>query len=466
MESKCIEEEIKKDKLNDFRTKLKIVRYIIDKLDDEFTKGDMKQSDGKKIKSETTDKRVQVMCHIPMYFIYLARKFVGIQNRNLSLECWLDELSLQEERPYDTFVKVVELREPFIEAYLSQHIVPLENKFKYYIDLKANLQDISTISCLKLNSYTLCRLPKTKKRILIEKSQRLHERMLYLKKITQYRVDGRKIIYLEERIVHTRNITTSNYEFRNACTHCVLLLNEEGIMLNYNLVSRLYHELAKKFLVDFIKDNLDRLPPHCVVVLGDRGHHKQNALPLPTKFSSKKQMTDWLEYNKIEHNADWHRAELYKLIEAHKRSCNFEYYVDDFIKSHGHDVVRCPFHCQSLSHFKDFWKEVQDLVLQKGKKLLLAYVIKESIKEADEKFTPNIWKEKEKIMIEDEHRFLKEDLQVEEIVDRLCTMTKYSAADRNHSSITDLEYPLLEIDYNFSKLVASSLDETESYLIK
>lgn len=463
MDFRCIEEEIKKDKLRDFSTKLKIVRNIIEKCEDEYAK----ERSGKKDvtnEHESIDKRVRFMCQVDIYFIYQAIKIAGNQNWKMSLQRWLTEMSQLENNSYEKYAKI--LREPYVQGYVIQRTIPSEDIIRRYLRSKTNYRAVSWIGCLKINGYTLRWLPKTKKGIIIEKPQQLNERLLYLKKITQYREEGRKIIYLEERITLKRLVLNDKYKFQNACTHTIILCNEDGVIMNFGMVCRFYHESAATYFLNFIESNIDRLPPNCVVVLGDKGHHKQDVPPLPTKFSSKKQMTDWLAYNEVDHNPDMHRAELCKLIDAHKRDNKVRYNVEDFLKCHGHSVVRRPFHCQYLNHFNDFWKEVNDFVQNKEAKLQLSYIIKESMKEAGEIFTPAIWKAKEREMIEEERRILREDLQVEEIIDRLCTMMKYGDESDNQDDLIDSDCPAMEIDYNFSKQVASVFDETDKYLIR
>lgn len=413
-----------------------------------------------------TEKKVQRLCEVDLYLIYQATKLAGDQNRKLCLKRWLNELSLQEKQPYHIPDGVPYLRKPFVNAYLVRRRIPLEDIYNEVLLNVNRSRRVNKFSSLKMNNYTLCRLPKTRKGILTEKSEMLNERILYLKKITQYRDEGRKIIYMEERITFDRAITEDNYEFESVCNHCIMLLNEEGIVLNFSIICGNVQVRVAKFLYDFIEKNLDRLPPNSVIVLKDKAHHKQNVMPMPTQFSSKKQMTDWLQYNEIQHDSEWHRAELYKLIEINMGNCKVEYNIDYFLKSHGHDVLRCPRHCQFLNHFHDFWGAVNRLLHKKHLRLTLAYSIKESFDEAGKVFTPNIWKEKEKALIFLENKTLKEDLQVEETIDRLCTMMKYGDSDKNHGEITDLDYPLMEKDYNFSKVVASSLDETGHYLLR
>lgn len=444
-----------------------ILRNIIAKFENVID--DISQNDGRK--NNSVKSKVQHLCGVHAYFIYQATKLARVQNQKLSLKCWLNALSFQEEQPHylqPTDAEILKLRKRFVEAYLLQRIIPVEDVFNEFISSNNPTPPIPKFSRLQMNGYTLCRLPKTRKGILIEKTPRLAERMLYLKKITQYRDEGRKILYLEERITFKRVIMEDKYESQSACNHCIILLNEDGIVVNFSIVCRSSHVGAAKFLHDFVESNVDRLPPNSVVVLRDKAHHKQNAMPLPTQFSSKKQMTDWLQYNEIEHDAEWHRAELYKLIEVNRRNCKVEYNVDYLFKSRSHDVLRCPHHCQFLNHFHDFWNKVHHYMFEKSMRLQLSFVLKESINQAGELFTPYIWKEKENNMILDEHRMLKEDLQVEEIIDCLCIMMKYGDSDKNHEEIVDLDldYPSTEKDYYFSKLVASSLDETEHYLIR
>lgn len=441
---------MKKDKLRGLRQKAHMVKAIIQKCDVGLDKYFM----------NFVQKRVETICHVDACLIYEAKKLASVKNLTLSLKNWLVEVTLLEKNPHETHNKALEMRDSITRIYLAQQTTPSEDFFQ------KNMLESVIIRCLKNNGYKYQRFPKIKKGIIIEKPQQLNERILYLKKITQYREDGRKIFYLDERIITERKAATDNYDFQMPCSYCITLCNDEGIIVANDKVSWFFYDGASKFLIQFIESNLDSLPPNCVVVLGDKGYHKQHVLLLPTEFSSKKQMRDWLEYNEIDHDPNMHRAELYKLIDTHKCHSKVGYYVDDILKFNGYNVVRRPFHCQYLNHFNEYWYEVESFLREKHVKLQVSHVIGESMRQAGEKYTPALWKEKEKLMIKQEQRLLKEDLQVEEIVDRLCTMMKYDDDVINYYDLGDFKSPVMEIDYHFSKQVATELDLSKKYTLQ
>ncbi|GBM34011.1 hypothetical protein AVEN_166443-1 [Araneus ventricosus] len=68
-------------------------------------------------------------------------------------------------------------------------------------------------------------------------------------------------------------------------------------------------------------------------------YHTKVENPTPTKYSTKKEMIDWLTKNSVPCNMKMQKVELYSLIDSNHLK-KIAYKIDNIIKENGHKVLR------------------------------------------------------------------------------------------------------------------------------
>ncbi|KAG8193437.1 hypothetical protein JTE90_005084 [Oedothorax gibbosus] len=86
---------------------------------------------------------------------------------------------------------------------------------------------------------------------------------------------------------------------------------------------------------------IHNIPPNSVICTENASYHTKVLDPVPSKYSTKKKLIEWLVEKNIVHNPNTRKTELYDLVQANAPPAK-KYYIDELFKTNGHDVLRIP----------------------------------------------------------------------------------------------------------------------------
>ncbi|KAF8789369.1 hypothetical protein HNY73_007309 [Argiope bruennichi] len=90
---------------------------------------------------------------------------------------------------------------------------------------------------------------------------------------------------------------------------------------------------------------LPNIPPHCVICMDNASYPTKVLNPVPSKYSTKKKLSEWLEEHNIPFDVNMRKPDLYDLVVSHVPPSKM-FCVDEILKANGHDVLRIPpYHC-------------------------------------------------------------------------------------------------------------------------
>ncbi|XP_026330034.1 uncharacterized protein LOC113237640 [Hyposmocoma kahamanoa] len=92
-------------------------------------------------------------------------------------------------------------------------------------------------------------------------------------------------------------------------------------------------------------------------------YHSVQENKVPTKSCTKPVMLEWLNKNNAEASLTMRKYELFHLIELHKPT-EKTFKIDEFIRSHGHVVVRLPPYMCDLNPIELAWAKLKSIVRQ------------------------------------------------------------------------------------------------------
>ncbi|XP_063386731.1 uncharacterized protein LOC134672715 [Cydia fagiglandana] len=210
----------------------------------------------------------------------------------------------------------------------------------------------------------------TGRKVLIERHDVQMCRLQYLKKITEYRSQGRPIVYTDESYVTTKNVKcgsraphvaryilahagTSDGFIENAC------LLYQSLTLSGDDYSKKNFDFYQKWLDEKLLPNL---PDRSVVVLDSTSFDNIFVETLPTMHASKSEMEEWLSSKNISFEANLRQIELYDIIRQNKRAFT-TYKIDNYIKSKGFEVLRLPPHHPELHAILNIWDTVKSNIV-------------------------------------------------------------------------------------------------------
>ncbi|XP_047035473.1 uncharacterized protein LOC124641450 [Helicoverpa zea] len=106
---------------------------------------------------------------------------------------------------------------------------------------------------------------------------------------------------------------------------------------------------------------IPNLPQNSVVVMDNAPYHSVQENKVPTKSSTKPIMLEWLTKNNVEASIRMRKDELFHLVQLHK-PIEKSFKIDEFIRSHGHVVVRLPPYMCDLNPIELAWAKVKRIV--------------------------------------------------------------------------------------------------------
>ena len=195
--------------------------------------------------------------------------------------------------------------------------------------------------------------------LLIEKPSIVGWRSKYLKAVQYHRTQNKNIIYVGEMWVDNRlnfskcwrteeflGVLQSKTSYRLIIVHAGGkggFLNGTDLIFKSPTTNNDYH--GQMNAVDFEKwireKLLPNVPPNSVIVMENTPYHGVELNKPPSKYSTKKDMIQWLAENNIPCTKTMRKHELLTLVQQHKKP-EKTYQIDELIKLHGHEVLRLP----------------------------------------------------------------------------------------------------------------------------
>jgi len=231
------------------------------------------------------------------------------------------------------------------------------------------------------------------RKVLIESSNIRLLRIEYLRKIKQYRQEGRPIVYTDESYVDSSHSapkawtdgTTKGLKKPISKGQRVVIVHagsEAGFIPNALLTFKAgaksgdYHDNMnydnyEKWLRTQLLPNL---PPNSVVVVDNASYHNKQWDLAPTSNSKKADMQGWLTEKGIQYEETLLKPQLYNLIRANKdRFKTFS--IDRILAEQGHQVLRLPPYHPDLNPIEMAWSDIKQYVGSKNVKWSVAKCI-------------------------------------------------------------------------------------------
>ncbi|KAJ8723954.1 hypothetical protein PYW07_007934 [Mythimna separata] len=276
---------------------------------------------------------------------------------------------------------------------------------------------------LRKMGYHLRRTNNNKK-VLVERHDIQMWRLKYLKKITEYRSQGRPIVYTDSRYIlrtddqnnikndqKDKQFSRSSLGTRFAVAHAG---SEAGFIDNACLVYRTNIEFFGNYVKWLNEKLLPNLPDSSVVVLDS--HHNVPAETMPTSVSKLSVMKLWLTAKGIQFDSNLRKVELYEIIKKHKNRFR-TWQIDDYMKSKGFEVLRLPPYHSELNAIENIWKALKTYVAITYDKQNVE-ITKHILSKGIENITSNTWRNACNAVVMKEVEYMKYfDTELEFIID-------------------------------------------------
>jgi transposase len=351
----------------------------------------------------------------------------------------------------DDFDKCV-VRNIVQEFYKNKNVVPTVKKLlpivKERIHFPGGTKSLTRVLKSVGFKWRKCR---SKRKVLIEKPDIIMWRYKYLVQIKSFRESGRNIFFLDETWVDS-NITVdkcwqSNEVFGvlqnySAGNRLVILHagSKNGFVPGAKLVYKLgstsgdYHgQMNYENFKKWVENMLQNIPPESVIVMDNAPYHSVLAEKIPTKYSTKLHMIQFLRNRGVHCDEGMRKEHLFQIIELH-RPREKQYKIDQFLSSKGHTVVRLPPYMCDLNPIELAWAKVKSYIRNCNCHGSLNFTeLTEITEKAIMSVTENDWVGYCKKVEEVEAYYWKSDGIVSDVIDKIIIT---SDSDDDNSSTT------------------------------
>ena len=292
----------------------------------------------------------------------------------------------------------------------------------------------------------------SRNKILIEKPSIVTWRSKYLKAVQYYRTLNKNIIYVGEMWVDNSLHFSKCWrteEFlgvlQNKSSHRLVIvhaggkdgfLNSAGLFFKSPTTNGDYYgQMNAVNFEKWIREKLlPNVPPNSVIVMEDIPYHGVESNKPPSKYSTRKDMIQWLAGNNVPYTKTMRRHELSTLVQQHKKS-EKTYQIDELIKLHGHEALRLPPHMCVLNPIELAWAEVKQKIRENNTTSTLSIgdleiLVKQVIQEVTPVGWENFCAHVEKI----EQEYWKKDGLLEDVMDNLTMKLQSSGSDDSDES--------------------------------
>nr|XP_012135350.1 PREDICTED: uncharacterized protein LOC105661840 isoform X2 [Megachile rotundata] len=185
------------------------------------------------------------------------------------------------------------------------------------------------------------------KKVLVENPNIVSLRSKYLEAILYCRNDDKNIIYIGKTSVDNTLYFRMNGFIRGA-----ELVFESFTTGNYS--GQMHTTNFEKWLIEKLLPNISQ---KSVIIMDDVPWFVQLSKP-PSKYSTNKEMIQWLADNNISHGSDMRKYQLYELIERNKK-LEKSFKIDETLRLHGHSILRIPPNMSFLNPMEQAWMQVR-----------------------------------------------------------------------------------------------------------
>lgn len=314
----------------------------------------------------------------------------------------------------------------------------------------------------------------SKRKLLMERHDIVAWRYRYLNIITQYRNEGRPIVFLDETYIHASYsvkkcwqredeqgvLTSDSVGARWIIVHAG---GEMGFIPNGLLIFKSqsksgdYHDdMNKTNFMKWLQDKLvPNLPPNSLIVMDNAPYHTVKLNKAPTINSTKAAMQEWITNKGLSYLPTMVKAQLYEIIKEHKEAPIYE--ADQMLESHGHKVARLPpYHCE-LNAIEFMWSLVKRRVASKNVGQEAGNIVKLT-EEAFQSITAEDWQKQCEHVRRVEENFCARDGCMDAEMDRFIIELNDESDTESDSSYDDTSAsdsdraPLaIHLDHTYSK---------------
>ncbi|XP_050293523.1 uncharacterized protein LOC126734047 [Anthonomus grandis grandis] len=291
---------------------------------------------------------------------------------------------LKEIRSIVNDFYIVEKRRPTLKLILQK-----------IIDRSVIHEPMSIPSLAKLLKSIGFRWKKTddNRKALMESYDIRLKRIKYLKQITEFKNQGRNIVYTDETYIHSSHTSDKGWfdESLSGIRKPILkgqrLIivhagGKNGFVKDGLLIFRSgsksgdYHDdMNHENFMKWVETQLlPNLPPNSVLVLDNASYHNVQVKKNVTSGSKKQLIIDWLKEHNLEHDEKMTKTELYEIVLQNKRFYPIKCKLDELMESHGHLTLRLPPYHPELNPIEKIWTTVKNWVASRNTTFKLADV--------------------------------------------------------------------------------------------
>ncbi|KAM3955469.1 uncharacterized protein ACR2FA_010626 [Aphomia sociella] len=400
-------------KARDIEDKVSTIRYIIKKCREDF-----------KASHQST--------YLPA--IVKAVRYTG---KELSIMRYVESLPVSEN--IDEWIKEKNSKDKCTINSITMH----EMLVNYYVEKritlpKKSLKQWEAIKNSEGKGFTWYDIPNSNKRIFIEDPEQQAARIKYLLKMEDIRNKNKDIVYVEQDTYEIWNDAEENTQEK----HVLCAASPNIGLIACTFVPNLKFDVSEwieRNVVPYLNDS-------SALVIGFKNlEDDADYLTVPKPSDSTAKMISWLQRNRISHMPSMHRAELYALIEKYNTTVLDEkkYKYEEILKATGVEVLRKP-NWDTLYYFRHVWSDYKSN-LKKHYSLNFETNFHDFIKNYD----LSVWQQFDRILENIEKKLYDNDMQLEEVVDRLLMFGKYNNINDSQMS-EQIESKVLDpYKYNF-----------------
>lgn len=290
------------------------------------------------------------------------------------------------------------------------------------------------------------RKTKTTSKILMERNDIRSVRLNFLRNIKRYREDYRPIIYMHETSIYASKSSNEDLLKPTAKGNKFTIVHAGGedgfvknayLKFNFNYKTEDYHEVNFKNYKIWLQEKLiPNLPPRSVLVIDKTPYHNVQIDKCPTSNSSKDDMRSWLMRKNVPFTNEMLKPDLYTIIKLYKPHFK-NYEIDKLFIEKGHSVLRLPPYHPDLNPIELIWTSLKQFVAQRN----VNFSNQDTERFCDEffeTFSDDEWKSRCEHVKKIEEFFVKNEPNVDIIVDELINNLGFDSANVSESDTSDI----------------------------
>lgn len=244
------------------------------------------------------------------------------------------------------------------------------------------------------------------RKILMERSDIVAQRINFLRRIKKYREEGRPIVYTDETYVNAGHTVPKSWQSDEIGLNIPLSKGERMIIVHAGSDDGFVPGAKALFKAGFStgdyhkemnfenfkswleKQLVPNLKPNSVVILDNAPYHNVQVDKCPTTANRKDDIRDYLRRHNIPFGDKMFKAELLEICKKHKQDP--VYMVDDILRQHGHLSLRLPPYHADLNAIELIWGDLKGYIARKNLSFKFSDV-KVLIEEAFSQITAEKW---------------------------------------------------------------------------